>query len=136
MNFKHPIIKKSWLLTMLLTLLLHVAQAQGAQVEAIDNALKSGSAAGVSRYFGPSVDITINNSTSTYSSNQGEQVLRDFFSKNAVKGFEIEVSDNSASANSSFTVGILSTSNGKYKVYLYMRQKDGGVVLKGIRIEK
>ena len=136
MNLKYPIIKKSWLLTMLLTLLLHVVRAQGAQVEAIDNALNAGNASGVAKYFAPSVDITINNSTSTYSSNQGEQVLRDFFSKNAVKGFEIEHSGNSTSTNSTFTVGILSTGNGKYKVYLYLRQKDGGFVLKEIRIEK
>ena len=136
MNAKHPIIKKSWLLTILLTLLLHVVHAQGAQVEAIDNALRAGNASGISRYFGPSIDITINNSSSTYSHSQGEQVLRDFFSKNNVREFEIEHSGNSTSTNSTFTVGVLSTSNGKYKVYIYLKQKDTGYLLKEIRIEK
>jgi hypothetical protein len=136
MNFKHHIINKSWLLTMLLTLLLNVVWAQGAQVEAIDKALKAGNASGISRHFGQSVDITINNTTSTYSSTQGEQVLRDFFSKNPVRSFDVEHSDNSTSSNSTFTVGVLNTGNGKYKVYLSLRPKDGGYLLKEIRVEK
>jgi hypothetical protein len=112
-----------------------IAWSQG-QTEAIGAALKAGDAPGVSRYFGASVDITINNSTSTYSRTQGELVLRDFFSKNAVRDFDIQHSNNSSSGPKTFAIGYLSTSNGRYKVYIWMRPKDGGYVLKEIRFEK
>ncbi len=98
--------------------------------------MRSGNAAAVSRYFGPSVDITMNNSSSTYSHTQGEQVLRDFFARNAVRSFDVDYSGASTSSNSSFSVGTLQTANGKYKVYLSLRPSDGGYVLKEVRIEK
>jgi hypothetical protein len=128
--------KKLLLLTVLLLSLLNTGRAQGKPVDAIGAAFKSGNAGAVSRYFGPSVDITINNSTSTYSRTQGEQILRDFFSRNAVRDFDIDYSGASTSSNSSFTVGSLQTVNGKFKVYLSLRPTDGGAVLKEVRIEK
>lgn len=120
----------------LLCSLLNVSRAQGKPVDAIAGAMKSGNAAAVAHYFGPSVDITINNSTSTYSRTQGEQILRDFFARNPVRDFGIDYSGASTTSNSSFTVGSLQTANGKFKVYLSLRPSDGGAVLKEVRIEK
>ena len=128
--------KKLLLLNILLFSLLVPGRAQGSVSDAIDNALRSGDASGISRYFGASVDITINNATSTYSRTQGELVLRDFFSRNAVHGFDIEHSGASTGGGAVYTIGLLNTGNGKYKVYLALRQKDGGYVLKEIRFEK
>jgi hypothetical protein len=113
----------------------NVGWSQG-QAEAIGAALKAGDASGISRYFAPSVNITINNSTSTYSRTQGELVLRDFFNKNAVRDFYIQHSNNASSGPKTFAIGYLNTSNGRYKVYLKMWQKDGGYVLKEITFEK
>lgn len=124
------------MILMLTFTLISAGRAQGRPVDAIDNALKTGNAAAVSRYFGPSIDITINNSTSTYSRTQGEQVLRDFFARNSVRDFDIDYSGSSTSSNSSFSIGTLQTANGKYKVYLFLRPSDGGYVLKELRIEK
>ncbi len=116
--------------------LLQQSWAQAKPAEAIGNAIKSGNANAVSRYFGPSIDITVNNSSSTYSRTQGEQVLRDFFSQ--VRDFDVDYSGASTSSNSSFTIGTLNTANGKYKVYMFLRPVDGGsgFVLKELRIEK
>lgn len=125
------------LLTILLFTFLGTSIGQAKPADAIGNAIKSGNADAVSRYFGPSIDITINSSSSTYSRTQGEQVLRDFFSRNQVRGFDIDYSGNSTSSNSSFTIGTLQTVNGKYKVYLFLRPNDGGgYILKELRIEK
>ena len=110
--------------------------SQGRGTDGIESAMRSGNAAAVSRYFGTSVNVTLNNSTSTYSSTQAEQVLRDFFARNAVKDFAIDYSGASTSSNSSFTVGTLQTATGKYKVYLSLRPSDGGYILKEVRIEK
>lgn len=119
----------------LVTLLSVTGNAQGS-TEAIDNALKSGDASSISRFFGNSIDITINNSTSTYSRTQGEMVLRDFFNKNAARDFDIEHSGNSTANQAIFIIGSLTTNNGRYKVYMWMRPKEGGYQLKEIRFEK
>ena len=121
---------------MVLIALFNIASAQSGLTDAIGSALKAGDASGVSRYFGPSVDITVCNSTSTYSRAQGELVLRDFFNKNAVRDFEIQHSGNSSARPATFTIGYLNTSNGRYKVYMWLKPKDGGYVLKEIRFEK
>jgi hypothetical protein len=130
------LVKKLLLLTVLIFALSGAGWAQARPIDAISASMKSGNAAAVSRYFGPSIDISINNSTSTYSRTQGEQVLRDFFSRNPVKDFDIDYSGNSTSSNSCFSIGTLQTANGKYKVYLFLRPADGGYVLKEVRIEK
>lgn len=129
-------LRRTLLLCMLLMTFFNTAGAQSGLTDAISSALKAGDASGVSRYFGPSVDITINNSTSTYSRAQGELVLRDFFNKNAVRDFEVQHSGNSSSRPATFTIGYLSTNNGRYKVYMWLKPRDGGFFLKEIRFEK
>lgn len=128
--------RKLVLLTLLALSLFNSGWAQGRSAEAVGQAWRSGNAAAVSSFFGPSVDITINNSTSTYSRTQGEQVLRDFFVRNPVRSFDIDYSGASTSSNSSFTIGTLQTANGKFKVYLSLRPANGNYVLKEVRIEK
>jgi hypothetical protein len=124
------------LLCILVMSMAYTSLAQSGLTEAIGNSLKAGDASGVSRYFGPAVDITINNSTSTYSRTQGELVLRDFFSKNPVHDFSIEHSGNSSDRPATFTIGNLNTGNGRYKVYMWLKPRDGGYVLKEIRFER
>lgn len=128
--------KRLLLLTGMFFVLLLPSRAQGSAADAIDQAMKAGDASGISRYFGTSVDITINNNTSTYSRTQGEQVLRDFFSRNAVRQFEIQYSGTSTGGAATYTIGWLITGNGKYKTYFAFKPKDGGYVLKEIRFEK
>ena len=119
-----------------MVLLVHFSWAQGGVAEAIGAALRAGDASGVSRYFGPSVDITMHHTTSTYSKTQGELVLRDFFSKNEVRNFEMQHAEQSGGRPLAFAIGYLQTSNGKYKVLMWLRPRDGGYVLKEIRFEK
>ena len=127
--------KISIVFTLVFSLLFSAGRAQNASV-ALETAFKSGDASGISRYFGPSVDITINNATSTYSRAQGELVLKDFFNKNPVEDYDVEHSSTSAGSPTTFTIGRLRTANGKYKVLLWLRPKDGGYILKEIKFEK
>lgn len=128
---------RTWILIgVLLVSLLTPGLAQGVTSQEIDVALSAGDASSLSKFFGPSVDITINNSTSTYSRTQAEQVLRDFFAKNNVKDFDIEHSGNSGGSAATFTIGYLSTGNGRFRVYMWLKSSDAGFVLKQIRFEK
>lgn len=133
---KAGLLRTWFLIGVLLVSIFTASRAQGIPAQEIDVALSAGDAAAVSKYFGPSVDITINNSTSTYSRTQAEQVLRDFFSKNSVKDFDIEHSGNSGGSAATFTIGYLSTGNGRFRVYMWLKPSDAGYILKQIRFEK
>lgn len=128
--------RKFMFLLLLLGLVPTAVGAQDKQLDAIVAAVKSGNAASVARYFGPSVDMTISNTSSTYSHTQGEQVLRDFFSRHPVRDFKIDYSGNSTSSDSRFSIGTLHTETCRFKVYLFLRPNDKGYTIKEIRFEK
>lgn len=124
------------MLVLSLVLSLGIAQAQNAPVDNISNAVRAGNASEIGRYFSASVDITINNSQSTYSRPQGEMVLRDFFNKNAPQGYSVQHTGNSGSGNIVYSIGQLTTASGKYRVYISLKEKDNSYTVKEIRIEK
>lgn len=137
LKFSAVLLLQKFLLVLLLASVVSApVRAQDKQLDAIAAAVKSGNAATVARYFGASVDITLNSSSSTYSHTQGEQVLRDFFNKHRVRDFKIDFSGNSTSSDSRFSIGTLRTDTGSFKVYLFLRPADKGYIIKEIRFEK
>ena len=98
------------------------------------NAIKTGDAASVSKYFDNTVEITVNGKSSNYSKIQGEVVLRDFFANNAVKSFT--VLHQGQSGGSEFCIGTLTTSNGNYRTTLNLKQKGDKQTLQEIKFEK
>ena len=98
------------------------------------NAIKSGNAASVSKYFDNTVEITVNGKSSNYSKTQGEVVLRDFFANNAVKSFTTLHQGQSGGAE--FCIGTLVTSNGNFRTTLNLKQKGDKQTLQEIKFEK
>ena len=98
------------------------------------NAIKTGNAVSVSKYFDNTVEITVNGKSSNYSKTQGEVVLRDFFANNAVKSFT--VLHQGQSGGSEFCIGTLITSNGSYRTTLNLKQKGDKQSLQEIKFEK
>ena len=98
------------------------------------NAIKTGNAVYVSKYFDNTVEITVNGKSSNYSKTQGEVVLRDFFANNAVKSFT--VLHQGQSGGSEFCIGTLITSNGNYRTTLNLKQKGDKQSLQEIKFEK
>lgn len=97
-------------------------------------AIKKGDATEVAKFFDNTVEITLPEKSNSYSKSQAEIVLRDFFNSNSVKDFEII--HKSESAGSQYCIGNLKTSNGQYRVTIYMKQKGDKQVLQEIRFEK
>lgn len=98
------------------------------------NAIKTGNAASVSRYFDNTVEITVNGKSTNYSKAQGEAVLRDFFANNAVKSFNVLHQGESGGAE--FCIGTLTTSTGSYRTTLNLKQKGDKQTLQEIKFEK
>ena len=110
-----------------------VSFAQGG-IDDVISAMKSGNASGVTKYFDNYVDITITDKSSNYSKSQGELIIKDFFTNNGVKSFDVKHKGNSDSGD--YCIGTLQTKNGSYRTTVYMRMKGNKQVIQDIRIQQ
>jgi len=102
-------------------------------IDEVIAAMRSGNAALAAKYFDNTVDIGMPDKTNSYSKSQAELVLKDFFTNNPVKNFEIiHKGENSGSQ---FCIGTLSTKNGSFRTTIFMKQKGDGQVLQELRFE-
>ncbi len=102
-------------------------------IDEVVSALKSGDAAAVARHFDNTVEITMPDKSNNYSKSQGEMVLRDFFSTNGVKDFQ--VIHKGENAGSQYCIGTLITKNGSFRTTVFMKQKNDKQLLQEIRFE-
>jgi hypothetical protein len=103
--------------------------------EDIANAIRSGDAKSVSRYFSSSVDLTLIGQEDVYSKAQAEQILKDFFNKNTPRSFSI-IHRGESKDGAKYAIGNLSTSNGNYRVYYYFKVAGGSVNIQELRFMK
>jgi len=96
-------------------------------------ALKTGNASAVAKYFDNNVDISMPDKSNSYSKSQAELVLKDFFSSNPVKSFE--VIHKGENAGSQYCIGTLQTKTGAYRTTVFMKQKGDMQVLQELRFE-
>ena len=95
--------------------------------------MKTGNASQLSKFFDNSVEVSMTDKSNSYSKSQAEMVIKDFFSNNNVKGFE--VIHKGENAGSQYCIGTLQTGNGAYRTTIFMKQKQGSEVLQELRIE-
>jgi len=124
--------KRFLFFTIGLSLILSSFSVQSS-LEDVINAMKSGNASGLTKYFDNYIDITIADKSNNYSKSQGELVLKDFFSTNEVKGFEVK--HKGSNDNGDYCIGTLRTKNGNYRTTVYLRLKGSKQVIQDIRIQ-
>jgi hypothetical protein len=102
-------------------------------IDEVITAMKAGNSADIARFFDNTVEINIPDKTNNYSKSQGELVLKDFFSSNSVKSFDvIHKGENSGSQ---YCIGTLVTRNGSYRTTIFMKKKGDKQVLQEITFE-
>lgn len=102
----------------------------------IGNSIRSGDAHTISLYFGNTVDLTIVNQEEVYSKVQAEQILRDFFSKNTPKTFNI-IHKGESKEGARYAIGSLVTSQGvTYRTYFYVKQQGTTSIIQELRFMK
>ncbi len=102
----------------------------------IGNSIRSGDAHSISLYFGNTVDLTIVNQEEVYSKVQAEQILRDFFSKNTPKTFNI-IHKGESKEGARYAIGSLVTSQGvTYRTYFYVKQQGTTSIIQELRFMK
>ncbi len=102
----------------------------------ISDAIRSGDARSVARYFSSTVDLTILNQEEVYSKAQAEQVLRDFFSKNTPRSFNL-IHKGVSKEGAKYAIGNLVTAQGaQYRTYFFVKQTASGEFIQELRFEK
>ncbi|HMO61399.1 MAG TPA: DUF4783 domain-containing protein [Ferruginibacter sp.] len=102
-------------------------------IEDVIGAMKAGNATQLARFFDASVEISMPDKSNSYSKSQAEMIIRDFFSNNSVKNFEII--HKGESAGSQYCIGTLQTKSGAYRTTIFMKQKKETQVLQELRFE-
>lgn len=106
--------------------------AGGGPFEDVVSAIKQGDVNGLSRYLDNTVEINITGKSNSYSKAQAEIILKDFFSKNQVKSFELI---HQGGEGSRFGIGNMSTSGGNFRISFFLQKKGGAMVLNELRFE-
>ena len=104
-----------------------------ASIDEVVNAMQSGNAAQVARFFDNNVEISMPDKSNSFSKTQAEIVLKDFFANNPVKGFK--VIHKGENAGSQYCIGTLATKNGAFRTTIFMKQKGNAQVLQELRFE-
>jgi hypothetical protein len=103
-------------------------------VRSIAEAIRKGNATELSQYFYNTIDISVQDKEGTFSKAQAEQILKDFFSKNTPKSFEIK-HQGTSSDGSNYIIGNLITQRGNFRVYFLIKNISGKQYLQQLQIE-
>ncbi len=96
--------------------------------------IKTGNSKEISKYFADNVDLKIIDKEDAYSKSQAELIIKDFFTKHAVKSFTLS-HQSTSKGDSQFAIGTLVTANGKYRVYYLLKKFGDKQLIQQFRIE-
>jgi hypothetical protein len=104
-------------------------------IDNIANLIRLGNAHKLSKFFAPSVEITIMDQEDVYSKVQAELILDKFFSQNKPGSVKMLHKVNS-NPNYRFGVLILTSDKGTYRIAYTLKEADKNLMLIELRIEK
>jgi hypothetical protein len=102
-------------------------------MEEVVGALRSGNAAELSKYFDDNVEVTLPVKSDSYSKAQAQVILKDFFSNNDVKGFELKHKGDSPGGH--YFIGTLQTKSGNFRAHIFMKSKGDKELVKELRFQ-
>jgi len=131
---KIKIIMKAILTLLLVTFLIAFSSfAQSDNIDGVIGALRSGNAAELAKYFDDNVEVTLPVKSDSYSKAQAQVIIKDFFSNNGVKTFELKHKGDSPGGH--YCIGTLQTKSGNFRAHVFMKSKGNREVLKEIRFQ-
>lgn len=104
--------------------------------EEIAGSIRTGNAREVAKYMNNNIDLTIQNQEEVYSKAQAEVVLRDFFSKNPPKTFNL-IHQGASKEGAKYAIGNLTTVNGtSFRVYIFLKHAGQSLLIHELRFER
>ena len=105
-------------------------------VQTLMSSMNSRNAKNFSEFFDNTIDMTYSNNHSTYTRSHAMVILNDFYNKNHPSSFKVDFKGVSPHSDAQYIIGTASTENGPYRVYLYIKNKDGKPVVQEMKIAK
>lgn len=102
----------------------------------ITRALSSGNADVLGQYFDNSVEVSVLDQENVYTKAQAVQVVKQFFTRNAPKGFTLVHQGTSKGSDSEYCIGNLTTASGSFRVYLYMKVTGTNYLIQELRFDQ
>ena len=99
----------------------------------IISGLKSGDARSVASFFNNNVELVILDKENVCSKEQGEMILRDFFSKNKPVDFKLT---HQGGSDSVYGIGKMQTAGTNFRIYFMLKSFDNKPLIVQLRIEK
>jgi len=124
--------------TLLFFLLITASISLRAQVDIpanVASALQKGDATALAACFLPTVELSLNGSSTTISKEEAQVLLTAFFKTNAVSGYNSK-HQGSSKLDDQFRVGELLTASGPFRVTFFVKKQDGVSGIRQIKIEK
>ena len=113
----------------------NVSVVPGNVLDEIINAIKKGNSNELAKHFSNTIDLTIPGNEGTYSKNQAEMIMKDFFNKYASVSFNIN-NKGSSKQESQFAIGELKTNKGNFRTFFMLKEQSGKYYLQQLKIEK
>ena len=127
------IMKKIFTSLLVASLIVLSSFSQSDNIDGVIGALRSGNAAELAKYFDDNVELTLPVKSDSYSKAQAQVIIKDFFSNNGVKTFELKHKGDSPGGH--YCIGTLQTKSGNFRAHVFMKTKGNKEVLKEIRFQ-
>ncbi len=126
-----------WSVFLTFTLLLSSNNILSAQEYANvwSRALKLENVEEIAKYFDNRVEVSIFDKENIFSKEQAQIVLKDFFSKCVVSGFEM-IHNGTSVASTKYYIGLLQTDIGTIRTYLLVREEKGKAIIQEIHFDE
>ena len=99
----------------------------------IISGLKAGDAKTVASYFNENIELVVLDRELVCSQAQGEQILKDFFTRNKPSDFKIT---HQGGEDSPYAIGKMQTGSGNFRVYFLLKTKGSKSQIVQLRIDK
>ena len=109
--------------------------AQEDQIDDIARAMRQSDASKLAGFFNTTVDLGLPDNDNSYSSSQGEMVMKDFFRKYPPQSFEV-MEKGTTDPESRFAIGIYKTGSKVFSVYIHLRKEKSGYRIHKIKFEE
>ncbi len=101
----------------------------------VSTAIREGNARNVAKFFGSNVDLKLPENEGTFSKNQAELLLRNFFSRNSPSSFTTN-HQGSSRDGSVYLIGAYTAKNGnQYRTYFLLKKVSDQMVLHQLQFE-
>ena len=101
----------------------------------ITQALNAGDVETLGTYFDESVELSILKEEGIFNKSQALQKVKRFLAQNKVISFTEVHQGASRSSDSKYVIGNLKTADGTYRVYLYLTNRNGKMIIQEFRFD-